>query len=363
VTAGKDRAETYSMALERIDAGVSCALITVLAVQGSAPQAPGACMLADDHGDTWGTVGGGLVEAEALDHARHACRSGKAHFFEHLMYHDYARDADAICGGRMVLLVTPLNTAHRAPLAHACHALQHRESGVLLTTFNPGDAPAPSMAWCEQDAPHGGPHGIDAATVKTCLESGVPKLLDPDPTPSGTPRKVFLDPFTPSPVLLIAGAGHVGQALAHAADAAGFDVAVLDDRAEYLRPGLFPPGTRLLQGDVVDQLRAFPLDHHAYVVLVTRGHRHDAEALEACIHRPAAYIGMIGSRRKIALIRKDFIENELATAAQFDRVYAPIGLDIGAVTVPEIAVSIVAQLIAVRRRGEAPRLHPPRCPA
>ncbi len=84
-------------------------------------------------------------------------------------------------------------------------------------------------------------------------------------------------------------------------------------------------------------------------MLVTRGHRHDAQALAACIHRRPAYLGMIGSRRKVALIRKQFIETGLATEAEFDRVYAPIGLEIGAITVPEIAVSIVAQLIAVRR--------------
>jgi xanthine dehydrogenase accessory factor len=93
------------------------------------------------------------------------------------------------------------------------------------------------------------------------------------------------------------------------------------------------------------------LDEDSYVVLVTRGHRHDAQALAACIHRPLAYLGMIGSRRKAALIRRQFLESGLATAAEFDRVRAPIGLQIGAVTVPEIAVSIVAQLIAVRRRA------------
>ena len=84
---------------------------------------------------------------------------------------------------------------------------------------------------------------------------------------------------------------------------------------------------------------------------MTRGHRHDAEALAECIHRPLAYLGMIGSRRKVALVRKKFLDAGLATEEELDRVRAPIGLEIGAVTVPEIAVSIVAQLIAVRRKG------------
>ena len=92
------------------------------------------------------------------------------------------------------------------------------------------------------------------------------------------------------------------------------------------------------------------MDDNTYVVIVTRGHEKDAEALAACVRRPAAYLGMIGSRRKVALMRKDFLESGRATAEEFDRVYAPIGLDIGAITVPEIAASIVAQLISVRRR-------------
>ncbi len=85
-------------------------------------------------------------------------------------------------------------------------------------------------------------------------------------------------------------------------------------------------------------------------MIVTHGHKLDAESLEVCIHSPAAYIGMIGSKRKVALIRKNFVESGLATEEEFDRVYAPIGLDIGAVTVPEIAASITSQLISVRRK-------------
>jgi xanthine dehydrogenase accessory factor len=86
-------------------------------------------------------------------------------------------------------------------------------------------------------------------------------------------------------------------------------------------------------------------------VIVTRGHRQDAEALESCIHAPVAYLGMIGSRRKVGMLRKHFLETGLVTEAEWGRVYAPIGLEIGAVTVPEIATSIMAQLIAVRRKG------------
>jgi xanthine dehydrogenase accessory factor len=130
-------------------------------------------------------------------------------------------------------------------------------------------------------------------------------------------------------------------------------VLVIDDRPEFADPALFAAGVRTRCGRLADEQATLPLDADTYVVIVTRGHQHDAEALAACIHAPVAYLGMIGSRRKVALVRQSFLEDGLATAAELDRVFAPIGLPIGAVSVPEIAVSIAAQLIAVRRGAGA----------
>ena len=126
---------------------------------------------------------------------------------------------------------------------------------------------------------------------------------------------------------------------------------MIDDRPEYADAASFPPDIRVKCGPIVEQIAACGLHADSFVVLATRGHRHDAKALAECIHRPLAYLGMIGSRRKVALVRKTFLEAGLATEDELNRVRAPIGLEIGAVTVPEIAVSIVAQLIAARRMG------------
>ena len=162
--------------------------------------------------------------------------------------------------------------------------------------------------------------------------------------------------------LLIVGGGHVGQAVAAQASVVDFEVTVLDDRPEFTAPDLFPEGVATRCGTIAQEVAGFPFSPDTCVVIVTRSHRCDAEALAACLRQPAAYLGMIGSRRKVALMRQDFIESGKATAAEFDRVYAPIGLDIGSVTVPEIAASIVAQLIAVRRTGQAPRIPRQRLP-
>jgi xanthine dehydrogenase accessory factor len=102
-------------------------------------------------------------------------------------------------------------------------------------------------------------------------------------------------------------------------------------------------------------VESFPVTSDTYIVIVTRGHLCDSDALRACIRRPAAYIGMIGSRRKVSLFREQFIEAGYASEEEFDKVFAPIGLDIGAETVPEIATCISAQLVAVRRTGDGSR--------
>jgi len=182
-----------------------------------------------------------------------------------------------------------------------------------------------------------------------------PCLLSVEASSQDVPVEAFVEPLVARPALLIAGGGHVGQAVARQADLVGFEIVVIDDRPEFTRADLFPPGVTTRCGPVDEQLARLPIDGDTYVVIVTRGHRHDAEALAACLHRPAAYVGMIGSRRKVAMLREEFIASARATAAELDRVYAPIGLEIGARTVPEIATSIVAQLIAVRRGTAAAR--------
>jgi len=129
----------------------------------------------------------------------------------------------------------------------------------------------------------------------------------------------------------------------------GFDIAIIEDRKDYANPALFPEGAVIHCGDICQRISQFPVASDTYIVIVARGHKHDAEALEVCMHRHAAYVGMIGSKRKVALMRKSFIETDISTEAEFDQIFTPIGLDIGAVTVPEIAVSIVAEMIAIRR--------------
>jgi xanthine dehydrogenase accessory factor len=153
--------------------------------------------------------------------------------------------------------------------------------------------------------------------------------------------------------LLIVGGGHVGQAVARLADEVDFDIWVLDDRETYASPERFPAAKRLLVGDIGATLRDLArqeVDASTYCLIVTRGHAHDEEALYHLAATPAGYVGMIGSKRKIKLIYEDLIARGIDPAV-LANVHAPLGFDIGSQTVPEIAVSIVAELIACRNLG------------
>jgi xanthine dehydrogenase accessory factor len=168
-----------------------------------------------------------------------------------------------------------------------------------------------------------------------------------DPGICGGAIEVFIDVTVPKPTLLLVGAGHVAMPVAQLGHMCDFRVVIVDDRADMASQERFPHAAERLAGDIVDTLRAFPITPDTYIVIVTRGHALDEEALRQVIDSPAGYVGMIGSRRKVRVIfdrlRADGIDETL-----IGRVHSPIGLDIGSETPAEIAVSILAELIAVR---------------
>jgi xanthine dehydrogenase accessory factor len=156
--------------------------------------------------------------------------------------------------------------------------------------------------------------------------------------------------LTQAPRVLVFGAGHVGTAIANAAAAAGFRVIVIDDRAEYADASRFSKPTAVLTADVDVALARFPLTAADAVVIATRGHRNDAVILERVATSPAGYVGLLGSKRKKAVVTKGLTAAGVP-AESLQRVRVPVGLAIGAVTPEEIAVSVVAELIAWRRGG------------
>lgn len=158
---------------------------------------------------------------------------------------------------------------------------------------------------------------------------------------------VFIEPLLTGPVLLLVGAGHISQEISKLASRIGFQIVVVDDRPEFACEENFPQADSIYASDISQSIKEYPIDDSTYVVIVTRGHRHDAIALEEVINSPAKYIGMIGSKNKVRTILDDLREKGYPEEA-IKKIYTPIGLDIGGDTPEEIAISIMAEIQQVR---------------
>ena len=288
--------ELFDEIVRRCAAGERVGVCVVARTRGSTPQKAGATMLVLESGETLGTLGGGCVEAEVRVRATRllAGDDGTPRLMRFKLDDDYGWDDGLVCGGTMDIAVRPVTSAD-----------DYASGGV---TFD----------------------AVDDAGQSTQVEQ---RLEAPAS-------------------LVIAGAGHVGHALARIAGPLGFSVTVVDDRRDVASIERFP-GATLVVGDIARELRRLPMDEATHVVIVTRGHKHDADALAAVAESKAGYVGLIGSKRKVVTILKR-LAGEGVSEAALRRVHSPIGLDIGAITPDEIAVSIAAELIAVRRGVATP---------
>jgi xanthine dehydrogenase accessory factor len=348
--------DIHQIIVEESDRNRKFAVATVLKTEGSTPCKAGGKAIIDAGGAIQGTIGGGAVEAQAQGLGIEAIKTGHTLVFDFNLEGDSISDEHPTCGGMMRVLIDPTAASHRAVYAAASEARQRRERGMLLTTIRGEKEPGVEVRFLTEGEIPSAVGFPNAQNIRSALGREETELLVRESSPEGQRLAVLVEPLIPRPLLLIMGGGHIGQALARQADLVGFDILVIDDRKEFTAAELFPDGATTHYGPIDVEIDRLSISGDTYIVIVTRGHRHDATALAACLNKPAAYIGMIGSRRKVRLMRKEFIESGRTTAAEFNRVYAPIGLDIGAVTVPEIANSITAQLIAVRRKGAAPRI-------
>jgi xanthine dehydrogenase accessory factor len=346
---------SFPQLIEILAGGKGLVLAAIVETEGSTPQVPGASAIFSSAGLMAGTVGGGLLEARVEAIAGEARRDGNARLVSIRLDADPSDMEGAICGGTARVLIDPGVEGFRGIFGKALEGLKGRQPGVLASFFVPGQG---EMVKVEREflseggssRPQGGGRaggagtltGAEREALETASKDGKPRLV------RGEGRMLFLEPILPLPPLIIAGAGHVGRAVARLGSLLDFHVTVIDDRAEFANAGNVPEADAIVVGDIGEALRGAEDSPENYFVIVTRGHQKDAEALRAVLGRPAAYIGMIGSRTKIDLTRAEFLERGWATAEEWSRIHAPIGLDIGSKTVEEIAVSIAAELVLVR---------------
>jgi xanthine dehydrogenase accessory factor len=293
--------------IAEVRAGRPVALCAIVATRGSTPQPAGTIVCVDQAGQMTGTLGGGCMEADVRRRAHQCLADGTGRVVTFALDHDFGYDDGMLCGGEV-------------DVAIAVQTHGHNVSDIIL---------ALEKVRC------GGPAEIP---LRVALENG---------------RGEYRIRVEAAPRLLIAGGGHVGRILAQMMVPLGFAVTVIDDRRQFANPERFPAPIEPVTGDISETLRHWPIDGNTYAVIVTRGHKHDEAALLAVVNSPARYIGMIGSHRKIKVIFDD-LRHAGVPEERIARIHAPIGVDIGAVTAEEIALSIAAELVSVRRAERVP---------
>jgi xanthine dehydrogenase accessory factor len=336
------------------------ALATVTRTEGSTPQKPGSSALFSRSGLVAGTIGGGVLEGKVQKIAIDSLNTKEP------VYHVFRLDTsipegeDALCGGRISILVDPDLVRHKKVFGAIRESSETRIPGVLITlvTGEGDDKILIDRYWATEND-----RSLIPPELKELIEPEISNLI------SGTDsydfrelkiqseedkssRLFFIEPVIPSPRLVIAGAGHIGRALSQIGSMLDFEVTVIDDRPEFANAENIPYANYIINGDIGNAIEKTEKEKDTYIVIVTRGHRDDGNALRACIASDTAYIGMIGSKTKVALMHKEFIEQGWATEEQWRRIFAPIGLDIRSKTVEEIAISIAAQLIEVKNNKD-----------
>jgi xanthine dehydrogenase accessory factor len=296
----------YEQVVSELRRNPRLALGIISGVKGSSPQKQGAkaLFLPDDR--MVGTLGGGCLEAEIRRRARQALVSDQPATFELTLDHDFGWDDGLICGGTVRGLILP-RAADALPIWSALALRDQVRTWGVRDDF--------SIAWVDDKAADGW---------------------------------LYRETVSPPLALWMAGSGHIAQAVAPLAATLDFDVTVFDDRPELANFDYFPVGTHLRVGNWGELLETSLPPQPALGLIVTRGHQHDANVLAEWIHKPFLFLGMIGSSRKWRMIREGFIKRKIAVAEELAKVACPVGLPIGAISVHEIAVSIMAQFVEKR---------------
>lgn len=324
-----------------LTAGQGAVLCSITASSGSTPRGPGAKMLVPADGESIGTIGGGAVEYRALQLARQLLAEKRSDFASYRLSAGETADIGMICGGDVRVYFQYFDPDRRSclPVLQAVmELLGGAEAAWLVTVIEPEGGWRMGVF----DRRRGLRFLPDIPT-----EAVEPLLGRRGVLAEGSPA-LYVEPLNRAGTVYLFGAGHVGQALTHILALADFRVVVWDERPHAAKKELLPGAAEVLCGPYAGALEKLPpLTADDYVVIMTPGHQADYNMLAQVLPTPVRYIGCIGSRKKIAATREKLLSAGFS-AAEIDRVYAPIGLPIGGDTPAEVAVSVAAQMIACR---------------
>ena len=348
-------------------------LATVIGTSGSTPASALSRMLVGETGERLaGTVGGGRVESEVIGAARVLTPSGKSAVMTFTLDEDRP-ESGVLCGGTLDVFIEPVTPRdlgfveslrdRRDAGDDSIRGTLIGRDGVIIDRFLIPSGPA-AIPPAALPAPHPGSDdqaNEPAKMFQWSLPGGeaMMEAID-DISRRGFAARIpvgeghmILDLVAGAPALFLFGGGHVSGAVSKIAAVAGFRVTVIDDRPEFANPVRFPEAARTIAADFIESFTRIAVKPSSSIVIVTRGHSADELVLGVAVTTPAGYIGMIGSRKKVAAVFERLVARGIPAEA-LRRVRTPIGLEIGAVTPGEIAVSIVAELIHARRSPLTP---------
>ena len=341
---------------------VSMVLATLIRRTGSAPPPLGSRFLVRADGSTAGSIGGGCLEAEIWQDAMEMMERTELRRRTFSLSGDMAEEEGLVCGGTVDVLMEPISweRKNRAEVICRLHSTLDEGRSAVVATILPsadGNVPVddPSTFMLIEDGEEVGriPPSLDrealVKAMKDVMTAGRLNIIKLDTTDDGEEQKeILIEPMSSAPMVFIFGGGHVSLPLESFARTVGFRTEVIDDRESFANKERFPQANETVVADLTTVVPSLPVKANSFIVIVTRGHRHDLAVLEQALGTPTRYIGMIGSRRKIHLTFEELTKRGIPRE-RLEEVHAPIGLDIGAKTPEEIALSVVAEMTAVRR--------------
>lgn len=340
--------QIFNSLVELLTQRESVALTTILSRSGSAPRAVGTRMIVRSDGSILGTIGGGILEARVQQLAKHAFDHRAAIVRDFVLSAEDAEQMGMICGGQLRVLIQYVDGSDPAYLGfhrQVTASLELGKSAWLITEIPTGETVHSGLVQCL--CRNDGTRVFAGEHDNLPIPFPLAESREPQVVTRGTSR-FLVEPLCHEGVVFIFGAGHISQQLALLTRLVGFRTVVLDDREEFANRERFASADDVVVLPSFDGAMAgLSIDENSFIVLVTRGHAHDKNLLGEALATRAGYIGMIGSRRKRDAVYQN-LEKEGFTAEAFERVHSPIGLSIAAETPEEIAVSITAELIAVR---------------
>ena len=349
--------EVIQEAVKLLESSQPYVLATVVRTKGSTPQKPGAMLLVRQDGSGVGTLGGGCVEGDIWFAAKEILRRhGGPEFKDYYLNEDIAARDGLVCGGTMYFYLEPM----RGPedfLSLGQELLDAYEGGdpvtlAMVVNVPQGATNLGAKLLLRHDGSVSGTLGEDqlnTRAVEVAQRVAGLGVTEHFITHDGT--EVFVEGFTTPPTLVMVGAGHVGKATADLAHMLGYRVFVVDDRAEFANAERFPYAEKIAVASYDQWATHLSINVNTFIVAATRGHRYDDMALESALTTRARYIGLLGSRRKTLMIYQRLLQDGIPIE-RLRQVHAPIGLDIGALTPEELAVSIMSEVIMARRGGK-----------